>query len=74
MANRYKVTRMPSERTQLTELTRCGKPLRPSSFTPAPLLLCDAGDHEDSWKVADVAIALDISSRTVEHIKQTTLC
>jgi len=34
------------------------------------LLLCDAGPHGDPWKVADVAAALGITPRTVEHLKQ----
>jgi transposase len=33
-------------------------------------LLCDAGPHGDRWKVADVATALGITARTVEHLKQ----
>jgi hypothetical protein len=70
MANRYKVTLTPSERTQLTELTRCGKTPAAKFLHARVLLLCDAGDHGDPWKVADVAAALGISSRTVEHIKQ----
>jgi hypothetical protein len=70
MANRYKVTLTQSERTQLTELTRCGKPPAAKFLHARVLLLCDAGDHGDPWKVADVAAALGISSRTVEHIKQ----
>jgi hypothetical protein len=70
MANRYKVTLTPSERTQLTELTRCGKTPAAKFLHARVLLLCDAGDDGDPWKVADVAAALGISSRTVEHIKQ----
>ena len=34
------------------------------------LLLCDAGKFGDPWKVADVASALGVTSRTVEHLKQ----
>jgi hypothetical protein len=70
MANRYKVTLTQSERTQLNELTRCGKTPTAKFLHARALLLCDAGDYGDPWKVADVAAALGISSRTVEHIKQ----
>jgi hypothetical protein len=70
MANRYKVTLTQSERTQLTQLTCCGKTPAAKFLHARVLLLCDAGDHGDPWKVADVAAALGISSRTVEHIKQ----
>ena len=34
------------------------------------LLLCDAGEFGDPWKVANVAKALGVSSRTIEHLKQ----
>ena len=34
------------------------------------MLLCDAGEFGDPWKVADVATALGVSSRTIEHLKQ----
>jgi len=70
MAKRYKVTLTRSERTELTELTRCGKTPAAKFLHARALLLCDAGDYGDPWKVADVAAALGISSRTVEHIKQ----
>ena len=70
MAKRYKVTITQSERTELTELTRYGKTPTAKFLHARALLLCDAGDYGDPWKVADVAAALGISSRTVEHIKQ----
>jgi transposase len=34
------------------------------------LLLCDAGPHGPAWSVADVAEALGVSSRTIEHLKK----
>jgi hypothetical protein len=34
------------------------------------LLLCDAGEYGDPWKVGDVASALGVSSRMLEHLKQ----
>ena len=37
-------------------------------FSGVPL--CDAGEFGDSWKVADVASALGVTSRTIEHLKQ----
>lgn len=70
MANRYKVTLTQSERIQLTELTRRGKTPAAKFLHARVLLLCDAGECGDRWKVADVAAALGISCRTVEHIKQ----
>ena len=70
MANRYKVTLTQSERTELTQLTRCVKTPGAKFLHARALLLCDAGEHGAPWKVADVAAALGISSRTVEHLKQ----
>jgi transposase len=70
MANRYKVTLTQSERTKLNDLTRCKKTPAGKFLYARVLLLCDAGEHGDPWKVADVASALGISTRTAEHIKQ----
>jgi transposase len=70
MANRYKVTLTKTERGQLEAMTRKGKS-NAAKFTHArALLLCDADEHGQRWKVADVADALGVSSRTIEHIKQ----
>jgi transposase len=70
MANRYKVTLTQSERKQLTELTRSGKSATAKFIYARALLLCDAGEFGDPWKVADVASALGVTSRTIEHLKQ----
>jgi len=70
MANRYKVTLTPTEREQLTELTRSGKSTAAKFIHARALLLCDAAASGDPWKVADVAAALGVSSRTIEHLKQ----
>lgn len=70
MANRYKVTLTKAERVQLTELTRSGKSTAAKFIHARALLLCDAGEWGEPWKVAEVAEALGITSRTVEHLKQ----
>src|SRR5882762_6653982 len=70
MANRYRVTLMQAERDQLTELTRKGRPTAAKFVHARALLLCDAGKYGDPWKVADVASALGVTSRTIEHLKQ----
>jgi transposase len=70
MANRYKVTLTQKEREQLTELTRSGKSTAAKFIHARALLLCDAGKFGDPWNVADVATALGVSSRTIEHLKQ----
>jgi transposase len=70
MANRYKVTLTQAEREQLTELTRSGKSTAAKFIYARALLLCDAGEYGNQWKVADVATALGVTARTVEHLKQ----
>jgi len=70
MANRYKVTLTGTEREQLTELTRDGKSPTAKFIYARALLLCDAGEFGDPWKVTDVAAALGVTSRTIEHLKQ----
>jgi transposase len=70
MANRYRVTLTRTERAQLTEQTRSGKSTAAKFIYARALLLCDAGEFGTPWKVADVAAALGVTSRTVEHLKQ----
>lgn len=70
MANRYKVTLTKAERDHLTALARSGKSTAAKFVYARALLLCDAGEFGDAWRVADVALALGVSSRTVEHLKQ----
>jgi transposase len=70
MAKRYRVTLTQAERDQLGELTRSGSSTAAKFIHARALLLCDAGEFGDPWKVADVAAALGVSSRTVEHLKQ----
>jgi transposase len=70
MTPRYKVTLTEEERGRLEALTRSGKTAA-AKFVPArALLLCDAGPHGNPWKVADVAEALGVTARTIEHLKE----
>jgi transposase len=69
MTPRYKVTLTLEERQQLETLTHCGKTAAAKFVHARALLLCDAGPHGDPWKVADVAAALGVTSRTIEHLK-----
>jgi transposase len=69
MAPRYKVTLTEEERRQLESLTRDGKTAAPKFIHARALLLCDAGVHGHPWKVAEVAEALGVTSRTIEHLK-----
>jgi hypothetical protein len=65
-ANRYKVTLTAKERARLTELTRRGKATRAKFIHARTLLLCDAGECGEPWKMADVAAALGVTARTIE--------
>ena len=73
MANRYRITLTKSEREYLSALGRTSKTDAKRYVHARTLLLCDVGEHAPSgaaWKVADVASALGIGVRTVEHIKE----
>lgn len=69
MAPRYKVTLTEDERSELEALTRSGKTAASKFIHARALLLCDAGPHGTPWKVADVAEALGVTTRTIEHLK-----
>jgi transposase len=69
MAPRYKVTLTKEERDQLEALTSNGKTAASKFIHARALLLCDAGVHGNPWKVAEVAEALGITTRTIEHLK-----
>ncbi len=69
MAPRYKVTLTQEERSQLEALTRSGKMAASKFIHARALLLCDAGTHGTPWKVAEIAEALGITTRTIEHLK-----
>jgi transposase len=67
---RYKVTLSEEERSRLESLTRSAKTTAPQFVHARALLLCDAGPYGKPWTVAQVAEALGITSRTVEHLKE----
>jgi transposase len=69
VAPRYKVTLTEEERRRLETLTHGGKTAASKFIHARALLLCDAGEHGNPWKVAKVAEALGVSTRTVEHLK-----
>lgn len=70
MTPRYKVTLTNEERRELETITRHGKTTAPKFIHARALLLCDAGEHGPAWKVVNVAEALGITPRTIEHLKQ----
>lgn len=67
---RYRVTLTQQERTQLEQLTANSKTARHKFLHARTLLLVDASKEGPAWKLADVAQALGITSRTIEHIKK----
>ncbi len=69
MAPRYKVTLTEEERLQLEALTHSGKTSASKFIHARALLLCDAGPQGSPWKVAEVAEALGVTTRTIEHLK-----
>jgi transposase len=70
MSPRYRVTLTEQERKELETLTRRGKTHARRFINARALLLCDAGPHGPAWSVADVAEALGVTSRTIEHLKK----
>jgi len=70
MSPRYRVTLTQEERKELETLTKRGKTLARRVIHARALLLCDAGEYGPAWKVEDVAEALGITSRTIEHLKK----
>jgi transposase len=67
---RYKVTLTEDERYRLEALTRSGQTTAPKFVHARALLLCDAGPLGQGWKVSEVAEALGVTARTVEHLKE----
>ncbi len=70
MSPRYRVTLTQQERKELEALTRRGKTHARKFIHARALLLCDAGDDGPAWNVADVAKALGVTSRMIEHLKK----
>ena len=70
MSPRYRVTLTQEERKELEALTRRGKTHARRFIHARALLLCDAGADGPAWNVADVATALGVTSRSIEHLKK----
>ncbi|MFW5957634.1 MAG: helix-turn-helix domain-containing protein [Desulfosalsimonas sp.] len=70
MAPRYRVTLTEDERKELESLTKKGKTSARRFIRARALLLCDAGAGGPAWKVADVAKALGVTTRTIENLKK----
>jgi len=70
MSPRYRVTLTLEERQELEALTHRGKIQAQKFIHARALLLCDAGPGGPAWNVADVAAALGVTSRAIEHLKK----
>ena len=70
MSPRYRVTLTKEERKELEAMTRRGKTHARRFIHARALLLCDAGTDGPAWNVADVATALGVTSRAIEHLKK----
>jgi transposase len=70
MSPRYRVTLTKEERQDLELMTRRGKTHARRFIHARALLLCDASPDGPSWNVSDVATALGVSSRAIEHLKK----
>ncbi len=70
MSPRYRVTLSKEERKELETLTRRGKTHARRFIHARALLLCDASVDGPAWNVADVATALGVTSRSIEHLKK----
>lgn len=67
----YRVTLTLEERNELTGITRRGRESARKVLYARALLLLDEGEFGDgAWKVSDVASAVGMSSRTLEHLKK----
>ena len=69
MTPRYRVVLTPEDRTLLAALTKDGNTPVKRFLYARMLLLYDAGGGTD-WAVGDIAEALGVTSRTVEHLKK----
>jgi hypothetical protein len=70
MSPRYRVTLTKEERQKLETLTHRGKTHARKFIHARALLLCDAGPDGPAWNVSDVAAALGVTSRAIEHLKK----
>jgi len=69
MKPRYRVTLTEQERKEL-EVLKTSRTSAKRFLYARALLLCDAGSQGPAWAVSDVAEALGVTSRTIEHLKK----
>lgn len=69
MKPRYRVTLTEQERQELEALKTARTSVKRFLYARA-LLLCDEGPQGPAWRVAEVAEALGVTPRTIEHLKK----
>ncbi len=67
---KYKVTLTAEEREQLQDLIAQGKASAKKLAHARILLKADAADDGPAWDDARIAVALEVSTRTVERLRQ----
>ena len=70
MAIRYRVTLTKDERSELQQMTKDGQTPVKKFLNARALLLCDASVEEPQWTVGQIAEALGVTARTIEHLKK----
>lgn len=70
MTPRYKVVLTNDERQYLEALTKTGKRAARTVLLARALLLVDQGEFGSKWLIRQVADAVGVSGRTIEHLKK----
>ena len=70
MAPRYRVTLTKEERQDLEAVSTKGRRAARTVLYARALLLLDAGEFGSGWLVADVAEAIGVTTRSLEHLKK----
>jgi len=70
MTPRYRVTLTSQERKDLEAFTKTNKADAKQFQHARILLLCDQGPEGPAWKVAEVAEAMGVTPRMIEHLKR----
>ena len=70
MAPRYRVTLTKEERQDLEAISTKGRRAVRTVLYARALLLLDAGEFGPRWLVANVAEAIGVTTRSLEHLKK----
>ena len=70
MAKKYMVRLSEAERAELEALVKTGRAAARKRLHAQILLKADEGEHGPAWTDAAILKALDVSSRTVERVRQ----